>query len=50
MYKRMSQASKKGGMFDDVMQHAKLWAEKQTSSTERSEKKRSKRGNQQGLF
>lgn len=50
MYKRMSQASKKGGMFDDVMRHAKLWAEKQTSSTERSEKKRSKRGNQQGLF
>lgn len=50
MYKRMSQASKKGGMFDDVMRHAKLWAEKQTSSAERSEKKRGKRGNQQGLF
>ncbi|MBZ7447699.1 hypothetical protein FMJ32_08940 [Klebsiella michiganensis] len=34
-YKRMSQASRKGGMFDDVMRHAKLWAEKQTSAAER---------------
>ena len=40
MYKRMSQASRKGGMFDDVMRHAKLWAEKQTSASERREAKR----------
>lgn len=29
-----------GGMFDDVMRHAKLWAEKQTSAAERREAKR----------
>jgi hypothetical protein len=29
MYKRMSQASRKGRIFDDVLRHAKLWAEKQ---------------------
>jgi hypothetical protein len=28
MYKRMSQASRKGRIFDDVLRHAKLWAEK----------------------
>lgn len=27
MYKRMSQASRKGKIFDDVLRHAKLWAE-----------------------
>ena len=52
MYKRMSQASRKGGMFDDVMRYAKLWAEKQTSTAERREAKRSVRkgSNQAGLF
>ncbi|MEC5507351.1 hypothetical protein P9911_016040 [Klebsiella oxytoca] len=52
MYKRMSQASRKGGMFDDVMRHAKLWAEKQTSAAERREAKRTVRkgSNQTGLF
>lgn len=40
MYKRMSQASRKGGMFDDVMRYAKLWVEKQTSAAERREAKR----------
>lgn len=52
MYKRMSQASRKGGMFDDVMRHAKLWAEKQTSAAERREAKRKVRkgGDQAGLF
>ena len=52
MYKRMSQASRKGGMFDDVMRHAMLWAEKQTSAAERREAKRSVRkgSNQAGLF
>ncbi|MEK6490857.1 hypothetical protein WNJ68_24740 [Klebsiella grimontii] len=52
MYKRMSQASRKGGMFDDVMRHAKLWAEKQTSAAERREAKRTVRkgSNQAGLF
>lgn len=51
MYKRMSQASRKGGMFD-VMRHAKLWAEKQTSAAERREAKRKVRkgGDQAGLF
>lgn len=52
MYKRMSQASRKGVMFDDVMRHAKLWAEKQTSAAERREAKRKVRkgGDQAGLF
>lgn len=52
MYKRMSQASRKGGMFDDVMRYAKLWAEKQTSTAERREAKRAVRkgSNQAGLF
>lgn len=52
MYKRMSQASRKGGMFDDVMRHAKLWAEKQTSAAERREAKRKVRkgDDQAGLF
>ena len=52
MYKRMSQASRKGEIFDDVMRHAKLWAEKQTSAAERREAKRKVRkgGDQAGLF
>ncbi|MEB6435651.1 hypothetical protein D9D10_03690 [Raoultella ornithinolytica] len=52
MYKRMSQASRKWGMFDDVMRYAKLWAEKQTSTAERREAKRAVRkgSNQAGLF
>ncbi|HCT5987622.1 TPA: hypothetical protein OT214_004138 [Klebsiella pneumoniae] len=52
MYKRMSQASRKGGMFDDVMRHAKLWAEKQTRAAERREAKRKvRKGSEQaGLF
>lgn len=52
MYKRMSQASRKGGMFDDVMRYAKLWVEKQTSAAERREAKRKVRkgGDQAGLF
>lgn len=52
LYRRMSQASQKGKIFDDVLRHAKLWAEKQTTRAERSEGKRAvKRGNgQPGLF
>lgn len=52
MYKRMSQASRKGGIFDDVMRHARLWAEKQTSAAEKREAKKSirKGNNQVGLF
>lgn len=52
MYKRMSQASRKGGIFDDVMRHARLWAEKQTSAAEKREAKKSiRKGNSQvGLF
>ncbi|EPH5846965.1 hypothetical protein ACS25O_002406 [Enterobacter ludwigii] len=50
MYKRMSQASRKGRIFDDVLRHAKLWAEKQTVPADRFESKRVKRGKQQGLF
>ena len=41
LYKRMSQASRKGGIFDDVMRHAKLWAQKQTS---KSDHRKSKKG------
>lgn len=51
MYKRMSQASRKGRIFDDVLRHAKLWAEKQTLPSDRFEKKHAKCGQQQqGLF
>ncbi|MBK4119118.1 hypothetical protein JHE03_22790 [Pluralibacter gergoviae] len=51
MYKRMSQASRKGRIFDDVMRHAKLWAEKQRLPSDRFEKKRGKRSQpQQGLL
>jgi hypothetical protein len=48
----MSQASKKGAIFDDVFRFARLWAEKQTSTAERREAKRAvkKGGNQAGLF
>lgn len=50
MYRRMSQASRKGRIFDDVLRHAKLWAEKQKLPADRFESKRIKRGKQQGLF
>lgn len=52
LYRRMSQASQKGKIFDDVLRHARLWAEKQTSTAERREAKRAvkKGGNQAGLF
>lgn len=51
MYKRMSQASRKGRIFDDVLRHAKLWAEKQTLPSDKFEKKRVKRNQpQSGLF
>lgn len=51
MYKRMSQASRKGRTFDDVLRHEKLWAEKQTLPSDKFEKKRVKRNQPQpGLF
>ncbi|GHS73638.1 hypothetical protein EKTHUN627_44370 [Enterobacter kobei] len=50
MYKRMSQASRKGKIFDDVLRHAKLWADKQQLPAERNDKRKSKRGAQPGLF
>lgn len=52
LYNRMSQASRKGAIFDDALRHGRLWAEKQTSSTERREAKRAVRkgGSQAGLF
>ncbi|EPJ3761794.1 TPA: hypothetical protein ACTYAL_004752 [Citrobacter freundii] len=50
MYKRMSQASRKGKIFDDVLRHAKLWAEKQQLPADRFEKRRVKRSAQPGLF
>lgn len=50
MYRRMSQASRKGKIFDDVLRHAKLWAEKQQLPTERFEKRKIKRSAQPGLF
>ncbi|MBY6259104.1 hypothetical protein K3G69_21650 [Phytobacter diazotrophicus] len=52
LYRRMSQASQKGKIFDDVLRHARLWAEKQTSTAERREAKRTvkKGGSQAGLF
>ncbi|ENF6042636.1 hypothetical protein [Citrobacter amalonaticus] len=49
MYKRMSQASRKGRIFDDVLRHAKLWADKQMLPADRFDSKRAKRGRQQGL-
>lgn len=50
MYKRMSQASRKGRIFDDVLRHAKLWAEKQTLPADRFESKRVRRDRQKGLL
>lgn len=50
MFKRMSQASRKGRIFDDVLRHAKLWAEKQQLPSDRFEKKKVKRNAQPGLF
>lgn len=50
LYNRMSQASRKGGIFDDALRHGRLWAEKQELPADKSEKKRAKRGKQQGLF
>ena len=50
MYRRMSQASRKGKIFDDVLRHAKLWAEKQQLPAERFEKRKVKRSAQPGLF
>jgi hypothetical protein len=46
----MSQASKKGGMFDDVMRHAKAWADKQVTTAEVIKKKRATRNNQSTLL
>ena len=40
MYKCMSQASRKGKIFDDVLRHAKLWAEKQQLPADRFEKRK----------
>ncbi|MFC7508727.1 hypothetical protein ACFQUX_18915 [Pantoea stewartii] len=50
MYKRMSQASRKGKIFDDVLRHAKLWAEMQQLPADRLDKRRVKRNAQPGLF
>ena len=50
MYNRMSQASRKGKIFDDVLRHAKLWAEKQQLPADRFEKQKVKRNTQPGLF
>lgn len=50
LYNRMSQTSRKGGIFDDALRHGRLWAEKQELPADRHEKKRTKRGKQQGLF
>ncbi|GCB38598.1 hypothetical protein CITFRE_07330 [Citrobacter freundii] len=46
----MSQASKKGAIFDDVMRHAKAWADKQVSKSEVTKRKRVQPKDQGGLF
>lgn len=52
LYNRMSQATKKGAIFDDALRYGRLWAEKQTSATERRAAKRAVRkgSKQAGLF
>lgn len=45
----MSQASKKGAIFDDVMRHAKAWADKQVSKAEVTRRKRTSPKDQGGL-
>lgn len=50
LYNRMSQASRKGGIFDDALRHGRLWAEKQTLPADRFDSKRAKRDRQHGLF
>lgn len=37
----------RGGIFDDVLRHAKLWAEKQRVPSDKFEKKRVRRAQQQ---
>ncbi|HHT2623335.1 hypothetical protein [Klebsiella michiganensis] len=46
----MSQASKKGAIFDDALRYGRLWAGKQELPAEKKEKKRIKAVKQQGLF
>ncbi|HHJ4580327.1 MULTISPECIES: hypothetical protein [Citrobacter] len=43
-YRRMSQASRKGGAFDNCLFRARQWAIGQTTTAERKAKKRPKRG------
>lgn len=50
LYKRMSHTSKKGAIFDDVMRHAKAWADKQVSKAEVTRRKRNSPKDQGGLF
>ncbi len=37
-YRRMSQASKKGGMFEDLLRHARLWADRNSLPGDRVKK------------
>ncbi len=50
LYRRMSQASQKGKIFDDVLRHARLWAEKQVSRPELITEKKKKQNKHPGLF
>ncbi|HEJ7993724.1 TPA: hypothetical protein SMI27_004433 [Serratia liquefaciens] len=42
-YRRCSQASKKGAMFEDCLRHAKVWAEKNSMATDKPIKKKQSR-------
>ncbi|TNL03455.1 hypothetical protein CYD30_25085 [Kosakonia cowanii] len=47
-YRRMSQASRKGGAFDDCFFRARQWAIGQTTAAERNAGKKVSRRNSQG--
>lgn len=49
-YRRCSQSSRKGSMYEDCLFRARQWAIGQTTSTERKAKKKPGRGDQPGLF
>lgn len=53
LYKRSSQASAKGRMFDDCYRYARLWAEKNSTAIDKPIKKKQSRAAptaRQGLF
>ncbi|MEM8119477.1 hypothetical protein Q4R94_18515 [Morganella morganii] len=49
-YRRCSQATRRGGMFDDCLRVAKLWAEKYGQKPSAGTKKKAKASRQVSMF